>query len=55
MIIFSIIIFGLATIRTITPLTKEETYKSWPNFIGQMLVTVLMVWCYIWYLQQIIG
>ena len=52
--IFAIIIFGLATIRTITPFTKNETYSSLPHFIGQLAVCVTMCICYIWFLKEMI-
>jgi hypothetical protein len=55
MLIFTIIIFGLATIRTITPFTKEETYRSFASFMGSLLVVSTMIICYIWFLKQYVS
>jgi hypothetical protein len=52
--IFAIVIFGLATIRTITPFTKNETYSSLPIFIGSLGVCVTMCICYIWFLKKML-
>jgi hypothetical protein len=52
MIIFAIIIFGLATVRTFVPLMKEETYAKLGTFIGTISVAGTMLWCYIWFLLE---
>ena len=54
MIIFAIIIFGLATIRTFVPLMKEESYSELGSFIALASVAGTMLWCYIWFLSQYI-
>lgn len=53
--VFAIIIFGLATIRTITPFAKEETYKKGTDFIADLIIAGLMVWCYVWFIKLIIN
>jgi hypothetical protein len=52
MIVFAIIIFGLATVRTFTPLIKQDAYKTASGFIGTALVAATMLWCYVWFLTQ---
>lgn len=54
MLTFTIIMFGLATLRTITPFMKEDTYKSLSSFIASSLLCITMVISYIWFLQQFI-
>lgn len=54
MVIFAIIIFGLAVVRTIVPMASDKAYKNVPVFIGHLLVAITMVWCYIWFLSQYI-
>ena len=54
MIVFAIIIFGLATVRTFTPLIKQDAYKTASGFIGTALVAGTMLWCYIWFLLQFV-
>ena len=54
MIIFAIIIFSLATIRTITPFSSSKPYENGSAFIGHLLVAITMIWCYIWFLGQYI-
>jgi hypothetical protein len=55
MIVFAIIIFGLATVRTFTPFTKPETYKTASGFIGMAGVAFTMLWCYVWFLTQYVN
>ena len=55
MVIFTIIIFGLATVRTFVPLMKQEAYDSFSTFIALTLVAVTMLWCYVWFLSQYIN
>lgn len=55
MIVFTIIIFGLATVRTIVPFTKEETYQTLSKFIATAITTGMMIWCYVWFLQFILS
>ena len=50
MLIFTIIIFGLATIRTIVPLVEKDNWTA-----GQLITTVTMVIAYIWFLNQFIS
>lgn len=52
MVIFAIVIFGLATIRTFVPLVKEESYTKFSTFIALASVSGTMLWCYIWFLSQ---
>jgi hypothetical protein len=52
MVIFAIIIFGLATVRTFVPLMKEETYAKFGTYIGTISVAGTMLLCYIWFLSQ---
>jgi hypothetical protein len=52
MVIFAIVIFGLATIRTFVPLAKEESYTKFSTFIALASVAGTMLWCYIWFLSQ---
>ena len=49
-----LVVFGLATIRTITPFAKKENYKSASSFIAQLLVTVPTVICYVWLLKHFV-
>lgn len=55
MLIFTIIMFGLAGVRTLvgilkTLLEKERT----SSIIGSILVAITYWWAYIWFLQQFI-
>ncbi|CAB4128210.1 hypothetical protein UFOVP104_23 [uncultured Caudovirales phage] len=54
MLIFTIIFFGLATIRTITPFGDDETYKKGSSFIAKIFVLITMLISYIWFLNQFI-
>jgi len=47
--------FGLATLRTITPFAKDETYKSFSSFMGNLLVASTMIICYVWFLKQYVS
>ncbi len=53
--VFAIIIFGLATLRTITPFAKQETYKEGTEFIASLIISGLMTWCYVWFIKLIIN
>jgi len=56
MLVFTIIIFGLATLRTITRLAldaKDDT-QSTISFINNLLIAGTMIWCYVWFLIQFI-
>lgn len=55
MLIFTIIIFGLATVRTITPFTDDDTYKKGSVFIARSFVLITMLMSYIWFLNQFIS
>jgi hypothetical protein len=54
MIVFMLVVFGLATIRTITPFAKNENYESASSFIAQLLLTVPTVICYVWLLKHFV-
>lgn len=49
-----LVVFGLATIRTITPFANKENDKSATSFIAKLLVTVPMVICYVWLLKHFV-
>ena len=55
MIVFTIIIFGLATVRTIVPFTKGKTYETLSTFIATAINTGMMIWFYVWFLQFILS
>ena len=55
MLIFTIIMFGLATIRTITPFSKDESFEKLGSFIARVLVASTMVMSYIWFLKQFVS
>lgn len=52
---FVIIIFGLATVRTLIPFAKQEIYKKGTDLIANLIVAGSMVWCYVWVIQLIIN
>ena len=52
MLTFAVIIFGLATLRTLTAFLKESTYESGASFIGQILVATTMLASYLWFLDH---
>jgi hypothetical protein len=47
--------FGLATIRTITPFSKDESFEKLGSFIARVLVASTMVMSYIWFLKQFVS
>ena len=53
--VFAIIIFGLATVRTLSPFAKPETFKKGTDFIASLIIAGLMVWCYVWFIKLIIN
>ena len=50
MLIFTIIIFGLATIRTIVPMAKKENVN-----LAQIILAVTMIVAYVWFLKQFVS
>jgi hypothetical protein len=55
MLILSIIIFGLAVVRSVVPFAKKEVYTSLADFIGNALVFLPMLICYVWFLNQFVS
>jgi hypothetical protein len=54
--IYIIIVFGLATIRTITPLTNIDVGKyGWTNIIAQILLASTTVFAYVHLLKYFLG
>tara|TARA_R110002167_G_C12466225_1_gene633187 strand:+ start:468 stop:641 length:174 start_codon:yes stop_codon:yes gene_type:complete len=53
--VFAIIIFGLATVRTLSPFAKPETFKKGTDFIASLIIAGLMMWCYVWFIRLIIN
>lgn len=51
MIVFILIIFGLATLRTISEFAKAENYKSGSKFIACLLVCITTIYAYGWLLN----
>jgi len=51
MLIFTIIIFGLATIRTIVPLAQNQ---SQIDFVSNIILATTMIIAYIWFLSQFV-
>lgn len=49
-----LVVFGFATLRTITPFAKKENYEI-TSFIAQLLITIPMVVCYVWILKHFIS
>lgn len=52
--IFTIIIFGLATLRTIMMLTKKENTDIPNGLIATLFMVITMIIAYVWFLQQFI-
>jgi len=52
--LFSLIMFGLAVIRTITPFAKDETYQTATKFLGQLGVAITMIMAYVWLIKQFV-
>lgn len=52
--IFTIIIFGFATIRAIMLFNKKENTATINDIIATLFVSVTMVIAYVWFLQQFI-
>lgn len=50
MLTFTIIIFGLATVRTISKLTDPKNVT-----LGTILVAATMIVAYIWFLNQFVS
>jgi len=53
--IFTIIVFGLAVLRTLQPFANDETYKRIPNFIASTILASTMCGAYIWFLKSVIN
>jgi len=51
---FTIIMFGLATLRIIAPFMREDIYESFSSFITSSLLCITIVVSYIWFLHQFI-
>jgi hypothetical protein len=51
MLIFTIIIFGLATIRTIVPLVQNQNSI---DFVSSIILATTMIITYIWFLSQFV-
>lgn len=54
MLIFTIIIFGLATIRTVVPFASDKSYEKFSDFVAKLIVSSTMVMAYIWFLKQFV-
>lgn len=52
--VFTLIIFGIAVIRTMTPFLKDETYNLLSELIARFLLMVSTILAYIWLLQQFV-
>lgn len=54
MVIFAIIVFGLAGIRTISQLVIDvyDTHETTFGIFMSSLIVVTYWWCYIWFLTQ---
>lgn len=55
MLIFTIIIFGLATIRTVAPFASNKTYEKFSDFLAALIVASTMVMAYVWFLKQFVS
>ena len=55
MVIFAIIIFALAGVRTLTKFAQViDNEESFGSILGAILVAITYWWCYIWFLSQYI-
>jgi hypothetical protein len=55
MLVFAIIIFGLATLRTFTAFLTAPMYESGWTFLGRVIIAATMVIAYIWFLTESIS
>jgi hypothetical protein len=49
MLIFTIIMFGLACVRELHKLTEPNKFN-----LGRVLVALSLIWSYIWFLSQFV-
>ena len=55
MVIFAIIMFALAGVRTLSNIVKTiSNNESFASIIGSFLVAITYWWCYIWFLSQFV-
>ena len=55
MIIFAIIVFALAGVRTLAKMIETyENKESGGSQLGSLVVAITYWWCYIWFLSQYI-
>lgn len=52
--IFIIIVFGLATLRTLTPFAGDDPYKSLIDFIASLFVAGITCYAYIKLLKLLV-
>lgn len=50
MLTFTIIIFGLATVRTLTPMAEAKNVR-----LPQIAIAITMIVAYVWFLNQFIS
>lgn len=55
MLIFTIIMFGLATIRTVVPFASNKAYGKFSDFVAKLIVASTMVMAYVWFLKQFVS
>jgi phosphatidylglycerophosphate synthase len=54
MLIFVILIFGLATVRAFTSFLSTKEGTTEPTTIGKLLVAITMLISYIWFLNYLV-
>ena len=55
MTVFSIIVFGLATVRTLTKMYFTDENEEGNLMLPRLIVAITMCWCYVWFLGEVIN